>query len=65
MKLIGDKLFIGGLRFYPTESLDEGRCEGCAFECNFEICDEIGCDDNEIWVQDEEYINEYGDTKIE
>ena len=63
MKLIGDKLFIGGLRFYSTESWDECSCEGCALEYKG-ICRELDCDDNEIWVQDEEYINEYGDTKI-
>lgn len=64
MKLFGDKLFIGGLRFYSTESWDGSSCEGCAFECK-SICDRLSCDDNEIWVQDEEYINEYGNTNIE
>ena len=64
MKLFGDKLFIGGLRFHSTESWDECSCEGCAFECE-SICDRLSCDDNEIWVQDEEYINEYGTTNIE
>lgn len=65
MKLFGDKLFIGGLKFRSIGSWDEGCCEGCAFEYNFKICNKIDCDDNEIWVQDKEYINEYGDTKIE
>ena len=64
MKLFGDKLFIGGLRFYPTESWDECSCEGCALEYEG-ICHRLDCDDNEIWVQDEEYINEYGNTNIE
>lgn len=64
MKLFGDKLFIGGLRFRSTEAWDECSCEGCALEYK-SICRELDCDDNEIWVQDEEYINEYGDTKIE
>lgn len=64
MKFLGDKLFIGGLRFRSTESWDGYSCEGCAFEYE-NICNELSCDDNEIWVQDEEYINEYGDTEIE
>ena len=64
MKLVGDKLFIGGLRFSPTEAWNEGCCEGCAFECT-DICNDLSCDDDEIWVRDEEYINEYGYTEIE
>ena len=64
MKLFGDKIFIGGLRFRSTESWDECSCEGCAFE-DENMCGKLDCDDNEIWVQDEEYINEYGNTKIE